>query len=291
MTSPTPRASSRTSVRLRTGGRFHREMTGLAEGLGVSWRELCLANISYDLILSIFGCSTVALPGPDGPAVARNLDWFPERELARSSCVLDCERGGETRFIHAGWPGAVGVVTGLSMRGFALIVNAVSGLEGVSRLGYPVLLHLRRVLECAADFDAALKSLKETRLAAPCLLTLVGSENHQRVAIERTPRRAALRWPEGDAPLIVTNHYIGLYQQEAHGGGEIYETTCRRYDALGVLFSEHDAEREPEDEALLAPLCDPEVLQSITAQQVLIRPRRRSLKLYVPERLLASAVK
>ncbi|MFM9960453.1 MAG: hypothetical protein ACKV2Q_04425 [Planctomycetaceae bacterium] len=62
-------------------------------------------------------------------------------------------RGGELAFANAGWPGAVGIVSGLSARGFAVALNAVGG--GSDMLGYPVLLHLRRVIEEAPDFDGA----------------------------------------------------------------------------------------------------------------------------------------
>src|SRR5262249_37922713 len=144
-------------------------------------RDVVLANISYDLVLSAFGCSTVALPTPSGPVVARNMDWWPEDLLAQASYLVRYHRNGVLQYANAGWPGAIGVGTGLSGRGFALVLNAVSGTEGVRKTGYPVLLHLRRVLEDARDFDEALRLLTEQRLAAPALLTLVGRENEQRV--------------------------------------------------------------------------------------------------------------
>src|SRR5947209_6535941 len=50
------------AVRLRTGGRFHEEAVGVSAQVDADWREVVLANISYDLVLARFGCSTVALP-------------------------------------------------------------------------------------------------------------------------------------------------------------------------------------------------------------------------------------
>src|SRR6516225_3176990 len=49
-------------VRLRTANRFQQEAASLARQVGVSWREVLLANLSYDLVLAYIGCSTVALP-------------------------------------------------------------------------------------------------------------------------------------------------------------------------------------------------------------------------------------
>src|SRR5262245_623759 len=63
-------------VRLRTFNRFHREAVTLARKIGASWRAVVLANVSYDLMMATFGCSTVALPTPRGPVIARNMDWW-----------------------------------------------------------------------------------------------------------------------------------------------------------------------------------------------------------------------
>src|SRR5262249_52434394 len=141
------------AVRLRTGNRFHQEADAIAAQVGSNWRDVILANISYDLVVASLGCSTVALPTRDGPVLARNMDWWPEDRLAQASYLIRYSNGGQPRFVNAGWPGAVGVVTGLSHRGFALALNAVSSPDGANKLGYPVLLALRKVLEDAGDFD------------------------------------------------------------------------------------------------------------------------------------------
>jgi hypothetical protein len=274
------------AVRLRTAGRFHDEVVTLARHAGVTWRELLLANVSYDLVLASLGCSTVALPTPSGPVVARNMDWWPEDLLAQTSYLLRFRRQGQLAYANAGWPGAIGAITGLSGRGFAVVLNAVTSPEGVCPTGYPVLLHLRRVLEEARDFDGALRLLSAETLAAPALITLVGSRNEQRVVVERTPTRHAHRWADGDGPLLTTNDYRLLAPPEAHAGAAIYETTCSRYDALCRFFAGHRADREVRDAELLYVLSDPAVIQGITAQHVILRPRGGEARLFVPRRLL-----
>ncbi len=93
------------TIRLRTGNRFDKETNVLAEAVGVDWRDLLIANVSYDLVLAAFGCSTVALPGPDGPVLARNMDWWPEKVLAKSSCLVNYRSSDGLVFANAGWPG------------------------------------------------------------------------------------------------------------------------------------------------------------------------------------------
>lgn len=274
-------------ARLRTGNRFHAEVRAGAARLGVGWRDIMLANISYDLLLATFGCSTVALATPSGPVLARNMDWWPEDLLAQTSVLTRFNRGGKLAFASAGWPTAIGVVSGLSARGFGLVLNAVSGPERSNPFGYPMLLFLRRVIEEADGYAEALARLRDTPLASPGLITLVGSRNEERVVIERSPRRAVLRHPEGMAPLVTTNNYRA-FGRTTSGLEVLTESACRRFDALQAAAAGATGGHEVADEAVLSWLCDAEVVQEITAQHVVIRPAAGSLRLFVPRRLLQS---
>lgn len=273
-------------ARVRTCGRFHAEAKAIARQVGIDWRSVMLGNLAYDLVLASMGCSTLALPTPSGPVLARNMDFWPEDLLAQTSYLLHNQRAGELVYANAAWPGSIGVVTGLSGRGFAVALNAVTGPERLSRLGYPVLLHIRRVMEDARDFEQAVHRLSRQRLTTPCLFTVVGRTNDQRVVIERTPTRWAHRRAEPDEPLVVTNDYRVLLPPATRPDHELYRTTCARYDNLRGFFVEHDASQEVTDEMLLYRLTDPGVIQSITAQHVIARPRRQTIRLFVPRPLL-----
>ena len=278
-------------VNMRTGWRFGTEIKAAARHAGIEWEWLLLANISYDLAVSQLGCSTAVLATPEGPVVARNMDWWPEVKLAAASCLLHILKGGKMDFAIAGWPGAVGVATGLSARGFALVLNAVWSDEGVSKTGYPVLLFLRKVLEDAAGYDDAVAMLTEQKLAAGALLTVAGTTNDQRVVIERTPGKAMPRRPEGDEPLLATNHYrlLRASTQPGEGVRKYFDPTCGRYEALKALTTALPTDRTPPTEALLEILSHPAVMQSITAQQMVIRPSRGSVELFAPRRLIEAA--
>lgn len=269
-------------IRARTLNRFHAEITALADMAEADWRLLMLANASYSLRLASLGCSTVAIATASGPVLARNMDWYPEDVLARTSYLLRTEVDGRLQFANAGWPGAVGVVTGLSGRGFAVALNAVLSPEGVDRTGYPVLLHIRRVIEDADGFDEAVEQLSEQHIVVGALLTVVGTENDQRVVIERSPRRFAHRRAEGNEPLFATNDYRKLFRTETHDDMEIYRTTCTRFERLERLFADHRPNDEVEDARLLYALTDASVIQGITAQHIILRPREQSVRLFVP---------
>jgi len=235
--------------------------------LGVDPLDLTLANISYDLLLGLFGCSTVVVATPEGPLLARNMDWLMPERIARASCVVTLENG-----LHAGAVGASGVVSAQSRHGFAVILNAV--LTGEVHLeGYPVLLFLRQVLDTAHSFDEAVEMVRHTPLASAALITLAGTRNDQRVCIERSPRTHRQRRPRGDEPLVVTNHYRALAAPHI----------CPRYDFLNVRLRRPP---QPEAEELLDLLNDEQVKQDITAQHVLACPARGMFRLFVPRALL-----
>src|SRR5207244_3240862 len=63
---------------IRTGNRFGREFKAAARLINGDPRHIALANLSYDLVVGALGCSTIVLPTPDGPVIARNMDWWPE---------------------------------------------------------------------------------------------------------------------------------------------------------------------------------------------------------------------
>jgi len=268
-------------VRERTRDRFHPEATALADRIGVHWREILLGNVAYDILIGSMGCSTVVLPTPAGPVMARNMDFVPEVQLAQASYMLRHHGGGKLAFTNAAFPGTIGVVTGLSARGFAIVLNAVSSPEGVNITGYPVLLFLRTVLEEAQNFDDALKRISEQPLCMAALVTLVGNENHQRVVIERSPTRHALRWGEPGKALMTTNHYRLLYPI-----GDDNPDTCSRFARLCQLLGHYDERNAPDDTALLRMLSDESVIQEITAQHIIMRPRQQEAKLFVPSRLV-----
>lgn len=270
----------------RTRWRFHSSAVEFGRTYGVDWRELFLAAVSYDYVMGLFGCSTAAIATPDGPVLARNMDWWPERELARSSFLFRRLRAGVLQTAVAGWPGELGAVTGMSAKGgFAIAMNSVSSPEPTRKTGYPVMLYLRLVLDTASSFEEAVRRLSSKRLASGCLITVVGRQNDQRVCIERTPTRAIRRLPQGDSPLVTTNEYreLGCDTPIAELERELLQTSCGRYEALTELLS---GTADSSDEFLLYSLSDSRVRLAITAQHVIMRPHASSARLFVPRRFL-----
>ncbi|HXD88181.1 MAG TPA: C45 family peptidase [Urbifossiella sp.] len=238
-----------------------------ADAIGVSPVDLLVANLCYDILLgtTAMGCSTLALAGPDGPTLARNMDWFPAEKIAKASCLVREDFG-----VNAGFIGLLGAVTGLSKRGFGISVNAVFGNPDPD--GYPMLLFLRHVLDSATDFNDALTIVEREPLMSSGIITLVGTANDERAIVERTPREAFVRRAKGQEPLIATNHFLKLARPEA----------CSRYEFLNA---------QKEIRSPLEVLTSRTVLQEITAQHIVIHPSKQSIEMFVPSHLLPEGVR
>src|SRR6476659_9757069 len=139
-------------------------------------------------------------PSPRPTVPCWRAIWTGGREdlLAQASCHLHYEAADGPRFTSAAWPGGLGVVTGLSRNGFGIALSAVIAAERFHLRGYPVLYFLRRVVEKAVSFEQAVSWCMNQRLMSPALITLVSRDNSERVVIERTPTRHAVRRPNGD---------------------------------------------------------------------------------------------
>lgn len=269
----------------RTGGRFGREARQLAAAAGIDWRWLMLANVSYDLVISL-ACSTAALPTAEGPVVARNLDWWPPEKLAAASCLLRYMRSGRVDYVIAGWPGSLGAVTGLSGRGFAIVLNAVLGLQRCRWTGWPVMLFLRRVLREAGGFDEAVAMIGGAKLFANCMITVAGTRNEQRVCIERTPTRAAYRWAKPGEALVTTNFYQAMERLNRRNLrprlAASFDADRSRFCRLSERAAELLAAGRLDTQSLLSALADPRVAQESTAQHVVLCPARQTAELFAP---------
>ena len=85
---------------------------------------------------------------------------------------------------------------------------------------------------------------------------------------------------------MATNDYRKLYATTTHDSSEIYQTTCSRYDEIHRFFNGHRADEEISDDKLLYLLSSENVIQSITAQHIIMRPRDTYIRLLTPRRFL-----
>ena len=247
---------------------YWNEMEGIASRAEVSVDDVVCGNLYYDALKAVLvGCTAFAVDTPTGPLHARNLDWWTENDSLRRYAVSTRFTGAAAgEFTTVGWPGFVGVFSGIAPGRFAVTLNAVISDEPL-KAASPVVFLLRQVLEEAPDFQSALQSLSEVPLASDSLLLLTGIRTGEMAVIERTPSRAEIRSSENGC-IFVTNDYRTMRTGLRNVESELQSTACRRYDRVSELVSS----RVPADaEHCLTYLSDTNVRMGITVQQMVFQ--------------------
>jgi hypothetical protein len=195
--------------------RYREELRGIAAGMQVSGysgfglTRLAVIN-SFDDLAGAFGrrsmaCSAFAVRGDHGGViVGRNLDYqvIPHRLAALNTMFLYFPTGYNP-FVSWGWPGYIGVATGVNARRLSLSL-LTSPTQDASPCGLPEGLVNRLLLEEAqapAEGIMRIKSLPRT-VGTNLLLA---TPDHACV-IESSRSHIAIRSMQADH-LVATNHF------------------------------------------------------------------------------------
>jgi Acyl-coenzyme A:6-aminopenicillanic acid acyl-transferase len=201
------------------------EVIAMAQALGINQYDAVLGQCFEDLTPQA-ACSTISVPAsgsPDGIArFGRNLDMESLGVLQSHSVLLIFHPQGRYSFASIGWPGMIGVVSGMNEYGLSL---ACMEVPRPARLptAMPYTLLYRMILERCRTVDEAIDLLNRTpRQTANNLMLMDAAGN--RVVVEIQIQSIAVRRGEPSAALISTNHQRG--QDRTTAG------FCWRYDLL-----------------------------------------------------------
>ena len=247
---------------------YWHEMECIASSANVPIDDVVCGNLYYDALKAVLiGCTAFAVDTPEGPLHARNLDWWTENDSLRRYTMSTRFTGATAgEFTTVGWPGFIGVFSGIAPHRFAVTLNAVISDEPLQAAS-PVVFLLRQVLEEAPDFQSALRTLKDAPLASDSLLLLTGLRAGEMAVIERTPSRSEVRLGESGR-IFVTNDYRLMQTGLRNLDSELQATACRRYERISALV----ASRVPQDaDDCLNYLSDAAVRMGITVQQMVFQ--------------------
>lgn len=189
-----------------------------------------------------WACTTAVADG----RLVRTLDW-PIQGLGREVVVARLESAAGPWYCVT-WPGFVGTLTGMAPGRFAAAYNQapirkVTGFKPadwvvervtVGRETAPPAVHLlRRVFETCADFDAALKMLKETPIALTALFSLSGADGRAAI-VERTESRAFVNLGPGAVPNQWLTPELKGFPWGVDSPGRLRQA-CRLLPRLGDL--------------------------------------------------------
>ncbi len=116
---------------------------------------------------------------------------------------------GKLAWASVGWPGQLGVVTGINAQGIAVMVDPARTSEvRPTRVARPVALLARAVLEQAKTLDEAVKLIEQTSTLGAAVFVIVDGASGKWLIVERTPSKAIVeRAPKQPAfgDVLTTN--------------------------------------------------------------------------------------
>ncbi len=190
-----------------------------ADGLGLKFEDLVTANLVYEVAQaggyfnglfnsvsrSLGFCTAVAYNLPKGAvAHVRNMDW-PLKDCGAYSCVIHYKGAPGGSFTTLGWPGYVGVLSGVAPGRFSATINQAPQ-SNLTSAQWPASFALRYNFENSNSFDEAVTDLKATNMAAAALFLVAGTKKNQAAVVEHCGSKASVRKMK-DGALAVANHY------------------------------------------------------------------------------------
>jgi hypothetical protein len=238
-------------------------------------RDMIVVGNTFSDITKSGGCSTLIVEAERSmtgqPLFGRNLDYPTLNILHRYSLVVVVRPKDKHAFVSVGFPGLIGVLSGMNDAGLAVATLEVYSSKDKSPIfnhkGVPYALCYRRILEECTTVDEAVKLLRA--LPRTTMNNLALCDKKGGAVIEFTPDTLVVRRPEkGLCPC--TNHF----RTERLSTG----IQCRRYDAL--VKSQNLAKI---DHTALAKLLDAANQGPATLQTMIFEPATLKLHLAIGE--------
>ena len=158
----------------------------------------------------------------------RNFDFPAFGVLDKYHCVFVVKPKGKHAFVSIGYPGLVGVISGINEHGLAVatldVYRAGDGSPYFNIKGSPLAMTYRRVLEECKTVEEAQKVLEDAPRTT--YMNLVVCDAKTARTFELTPKQVGARKPE-DMVLSCTNHF----RMEGITANE----KCWRYERLTKL--------------------------------------------------------
>lgn len=190
----------------------------------------------------LVGCSSFAVwddkSADSSLLIGRNFDFYMGDHFAKNKLVTFCRPERGYKFASVGWPGMIGVLSGMNEKGLTVTINAASGPVPTAS-ATPISLLAREILQYAATIDEAYEIAQKRKTFVSESL-LIGSGNERKAAIiEKTPEKTALYISE-NKQIISTNHYQSeTFRNDEYNVRNINTSDSQyRFDRLTQLLNE-----------------------------------------------------
>ena len=158
----------------------------------------------------LVGCSSFATWGTQSAdsslLIGRNFDFYVGDAFAENKQVAFYTPDQGYKFASVGWPGMIGVLSGMNETGLTVTINAAKSAVPTGS-ATPISILTREILQYASTIDEAF-AIAQKRKTFVSESILIGSAKDGKAAIiEKSPEKTVLfKGKEADR-LICTNHY------------------------------------------------------------------------------------
>jgi isopenicillin-N N-acyltransferase like protein len=215
------------TLMLNAPERYQQEVAATNKQAQLEPEVLAVGNTLLEL--RRIGCSALIVEGAKSstgrPLFGRNFDFPAFGLLDRYGVVTVTRPEGRHAFVSVGFPGLIGVLSGMNDAGLCLgtldVEETVDGSRRFDPSGVPLALVFRQILEECTTVAEAEVLLKRTHATTQANLAVCDRENG--AIFEITPKQVGRRDPQ-ESLLTCTNHFRlpGLAVNEE----------CWRYDRL-----------------------------------------------------------
>lgn len=207
-----------------------RMIAGMTRGAAASGVSLAYEDLLRGQVVIDIGPPSPRTPEAAQHSIARSLTVIAKQQIAparvwvaRTFALPGLDDGGNSAlpvvtfakptggiaWAGVGWPGGLGVVTGVNAHHIGVFVNPVRTADVRTRRSARPITHLARgVLERAKTLDEAIAMIQTTPTLGAAVITLVDGTTGTWVTVERTPSKVVIeKHPKSPAigDVLTTN--------------------------------------------------------------------------------------
>jgi isopenicillin-N N-acyltransferase-like protein len=224
---------------------YRQELDAIIQVSGIDREPGIVANTIFDLkylFMPLFGCSSLVVEAERSqtgqPLFGRNMDHLGLGYLPAYTLVTVYRPKGKHAFASVGWPGVVGVISGINDAGLTVAALETTGApkdEGppFDSRGVPYALCYRRVVEECTTVEEAEKLLRSMKRTTTNNLAVCDKKSS--AVFEFTPTRLVARRGE-NGMCLCTNHFCTAELKLAKPKN--IKTTLDRYATLTKALAE-----------------------------------------------------
>lgn len=223
---------------------FIEELKGMADSVTereVDYREILLYHAMRDIGQVLMCSSFAVLPqaAKDRELIyGRNFDFLKGGSLENLVTFYEPDEGNS--FVSIGWPGMIGVVSGMNDKGLTVgILTAYS--QDVSFDGIPACFLMRKVLQYANNVEEAKEIIVKSKRTGSNIILL--ADDKGALIIECSATKYALRRPE-DGLLFSSNHFLSASYEKDRKRKKALESgdSEKRYEKMEKLLKENSGQ-------------------------------------------------